>query len=154
LVSRLAVAIDISATPAQVWDVIEPVERHIEWMHDAVEIRFLTDQHRGTGTAFLCDTKVGPLKLVDRMEIAEWVPGSKMGVRHVGVVTGTGLFTLTPIDLGRRTRFAWEESLKFPWWLGGPIGALIGSRVVLRAIWKRNLRDLKRIVETRVAPPG
>jgi hypothetical protein len=154
LVSRLAVAIDISATPAQVWDVIEPVERHIEWMHDAVEIRFLTDQHRGTGTTFLCDTKVGPLKLVDRMEIAEWVPGSKMGVRHVGVVTGTGLFTLTPIDLGRRTRFAWEESLKFPWWLGGPIGALIGSRVVLRAIWKRNLGDLKRIVETRVAPPG
>jgi uncharacterized protein YndB with AHSA1/START domain len=110
-VARLTVAIDISATPAQVWDVIEPVERHVEWMHDAVAIRFLTDQHRGTGTAFLCDTKVGPLKLVDHLEITEWVPGSAMGVRHAGVVTGTGRFTLTPIDLGRRTRFAWDESL-------------------------------------------
>jgi hypothetical protein len=154
LVTRLAVAIDISAAPEQVWDVIEEVERHVEWMHDAVAIRFLTDQHRGTGTAFLCDTKVGPLKLVDRMEITEWAPGSAMGVRHAGVVTGTGRFTLTPIDLGRRTRFAWDESLKFPWWMGGPLGALIGGRIVLRAIWKRNLRELKRLVEARVEVRG
>jgi hypothetical protein len=119
-------------------------------MHDAVAIRFLTEQRRGTGTSFLCDTKVGPLRLVDQMEITAWEPGSAMGVRHVGVVTGTGLFTLTPIDIGRRTRFAWNESLTFPWWLGGPIGSWIAGRVVLRAIWKRNLRELKRIVEARV----
>lgn len=148
--SRLNVAIDISATPEQVWKVVEPVEDHVEWMHDAVAIRYQTDQHRGVGTAFLCDTKVGPIKLVDRMEITEWVPDSAMGVRHVGMVTGTGLFTLTPIDLGRRTRFSWDESLIFPWWLGGPIGALIGGRLVLRSIWRRNLRNLKRIVEARV----
>ncbi len=146
--SRLSVAIDISATPEQVWKVVEPVESHVEWMHDAVAIRFQTDQHRGIGTKLLCDTKVGPIKLVDRMEITEWVPDSAMGVRHVGVVAGSGRFTLTPIDLGRRTRFRWDESLVFPWWLGGPAGALIGGRVVLRSIWKRNLRNLKRIVET------
>jgi Polyketide cyclase / dehydrase and lipid transport len=150
-VSRLRVAIDISATPAQVWDVVEPVEDHVEWMHDAVAIRFRTDQQRGVGTAFLCDTKVGPFELVDSMEITEWEPGVAMGVRHVGVVTGTGRFTLTPIDLGRRTRFSWDESLTFPWWLGGPLGALVGGRVVLRTIWKRNLAELKRIVESRVA---
>ena len=62
-----------------------------------------------------------------------------MGVRHVGVVTGTGRFTLTPIDLDRRTRFTWAEELLFPWWLGGPIGASIGGRLVMRRIWKRNL---------------
>lgn len=148
--SRLNVTIDISATPEQVWKVVEPVEDHVEWMHDAVAIRYQTDQHRGVGTAFLCDTKVGPIKLVDRMEITEWVPDSAMGVRHVGMVIGTGLFTLTPIDLGRRTRFSWDESLIFPWWLGGPIGALIGGRLVLRSVWKRNLRNLKRIVEAGV----
>lgn len=148
--SQLSVSIDIAATPEQVWVTVEPIENHVEWMHDAVAIRFQTDQHRGIGTAFLCDTKIGPLELVDRMEITDWEPGSTMGVRHVGVVTGTGRFTLTPIDLGRRTRFAWVESLTFPWWLGGPVGALIGGRVVLRAIWKRNLRELKRIVELQV----
>ena len=51
-----------------------------------------------------------------------------MGVRHTGMVTGTGRFTLTPIDLGRRTRFSWDEALRFPWWLGGPLGALVGGR--------------------------
>ena len=89
--SRLRVAIDISATPAQVWDVVEPIEDHVQWMHDAVAIRFRTDRHRGAGTTFLCDTKVGPFELVDSMEITEWEPGVAMGVRHVGVVTGTVL---------------------------------------------------------------
>jgi len=144
------VAIEIAATPPQVWSVVEPIEDHVSWMHDAVAIRFQTDQHRGVGTAFLCDTKVGPFTLVDHMEITEWIPGTTMGVRHTGVVTGTGRFTLTPIDFGRRTLFGWNETLIFPWWLGGPIGALIGGRLVLRSIWQRNLHTLKQLVEAAV----
>ena len=141
-------AIDISATPAQVWAAVEAIEDHVSWMHDAVAIRFQTDRRRGVGTAFVCDTKVGPFKLVDRMEITEWTPTAAIGVRHVGLVTGTGRFTLTPIDLGRRTRFGWDESLVFPWWLGGPFGAFVGGRLVLRPIWKRNLRTLKHLIES------
>lgn len=150
--SRLGVTVEIAATPEHVWTVIEPVERHVDWMHDAVAIRFQTDQRRGVGTTFLCDTKVGPIELVDRMEITEWVPGAVMGVRHIGVVTGVGRFTLTPIDLGRRTRFTWVESLTFPWWLGGPIGAWIAARLVLGPIWKRNLQALRRIAESTPSP--
>lgn len=145
--SEIRVAIDIDATPARVWQVVEPVENHVDWMHDAVAIRFTGEQTRGVGTEFLCDTKVGPVKLVDRMQITEWAPGEVMGVRHIGLVTGSGRFTLEPIDLGRRTRFVWQEELTFPWWLGGPVGAYIGGKVVLRAIWKRNLRGLKQLVE-------
>ena len=143
----IVVGVEIDATPERVWDVVEPVERHVDWMHDAVAIRFTGEQTRGVGTEFLCDTKVGPFKLVDRMEITEWEPGAVMGVRHIGMVTGTGRFTLEPIDLGRRTRFVWEETLVFPWWMGGPLGALIGGKIVLAAIWRRNLRGLRRLVE-------
>ena len=71
-----------------------------------------------------------------------------MGVRHVGMVTGTGEFTLVPVDGGLRTQFIWQERLVFPWWMGGPVGATIGG-VFLRLIWKRNLRGLTRIVEQR-----
>ena len=145
--ARITVSVDIDATPQRVWAVVEPVERHVDWMHDAVAIRFDGEQTRGVGTRFWCDTKVGPIKLVDTMEITAWEPEHSMGVRHIGMVTGSGQFTLTPIDLDRRTRFTWSEELIFPWWLGGPVGAFVGGKVVLAAIWKRNLRDLRRLVE-------
>jgi hypothetical protein len=148
----IRVAVEIDATPQLVWDVVEPIERHVDWMHDAVAIRFMSSQTRGVGTEFFCDTKVGPIELVDRMEITEWVPGEVMGVRHTGLITGNGRFTLEPIDpspdgAARRTRFVWEETLVFPWYLGGPLGAFVGGKVVLRPIWKRNLRGLKRLAE-------
>ncbi|MFM2071894.1 MAG: hypothetical protein RLZZ623_2157 [Actinomycetota bacterium] len=145
--TRITVSTEIDATTAQVWQFVEPIETHIRWMHDAVAIRFQTDQTSGVGTQFLCDTKVGPISLVDKMEITAWRPGEAMGVTHTGLVTGSGMFTLEPIDLDRRTRFTWSESLHFPWWLGGPIGAFVGGRIVLGAIWRRNLGNLKHLIE-------
>lgn len=144
--SRITVSVDLDASVQRVWDVVEPVERHVDWMADAVAIRFKTDQTRGVGTEFFCDTKVGPIKLVDEMTITAWEPGKTMGVRHTGVVTGTGEFTLHALD-EHRTRFTWSEELVFPWWLGGPIGAFVGGQIVMKAIWRRNLRELKRLVE-------
>lgn len=145
---RISVSIDLAATPARVWEIVEPVERHVDWMADAVAITFETEQTRGVGTRFLCDTKVGPIRLTDKMEITQWIPGQAMGVRHVGIVTGTGVFTLSPIDDGSRTRFTWEEELRFPWWLGGRLGELVGGQVVMKAIWRRNLVKLKQLVES------
>jgi hypothetical protein len=154
--AQISVSVEIDATVDQVWQVVEPVERHVDWMLDAVAIRFQGEQTRGVGTRFLCDTKVGPIKLVDHMEITEWQPGRSMGVRHTGLVTGSGTFTLTGIDLDRRTRFTWTEELTFPWWLGGRLGSAVGSKLVMRQIWKRNLRQLRALVEapSAVRPPG
>ena len=131
---------------------------HVEWMHDAVAIEFVGDREQGVGTTFDCDTKVGPFRLTDRMEITSWKPSREMGVRHRGLVTGTGRFTLTavgePDEDGRRrprrrsrrrrerTRFVWTERLRFPWYMGGPLGALV-ARPVLRRIWKKNLKNLR-----------
>lgn len=146
--SRITVSIDLDTPPNRVWEIVEPIERHVDWMADAVAIRFHGQQTRGVGTKFACDTKVGPIRLTDQMEITEWVPGEAMGVRHTGVVTGTGIFTLAPLDDGRRTRFTWSEKLTFPWWLGGPIGEVIGGNLVMKAIWRRNLKSLKRLVDS------
>ena len=143
---HIRVAIDINASTQRVWDVVEPIERHIDWMADAVAIRFKTDQTRGTGTEFFCDTKVGPITLVDEMTITSWVPQKAMGVTHTGVVTGTGEFTLEALT-PETTRFVWTEVLVFPWWLGGKLGALVGGQIVMRAIWRKNLRILKKLAE-------
>ena len=127
------------------WSAIKDVGSHVEWMHDAVAIRFTSSRRSGVGATFDCDTRVGPLRLTDRMEITEWRPGRAMGIRHVGVVTGEGRFLLRR-RLRGGTRFVWEERLVFPWWMGGPVGALVGGQV-LRLVWRRNLRNLKRRVE-------
>jgi carbon monoxide dehydrogenase subunit G len=143
---KINVSTELDATPDEVWQIVEPIERHVDWMADAEAIHFEGEQRRGVGTRFVCDTKVGPIRLQDRMEITEWEPGRRMGVRHAGIVTGTGVFELTPIDLDRRTRFTWSEDLRFPWFLGGRLGELVGGQAVMRLIWRRNLRSLARLV--------
>jgi uncharacterized protein YndB with AHSA1/START domain len=144
-VGRIKVSTVIEASPTEVWRSIEDISTHTEWMGDAEAIRFLGKRRRGRGTRFECDTRVGPLLLTDVMEITEWSPRRAMGVRHVGVVRGEGRFTLRRLR-GGRTRFTWAERLRFPWWMGGPIGGLVGGRV-LSLVWRANLRRLKRRVE-------
>jgi carbon monoxide dehydrogenase subunit G len=146
-VAGIRVSIDIDAPVDRVWQVVEPVERHVDWMADAESIEFVTDQRRGVGTAFLCVTKVGPIRLTDKMRITQWEPRRAMGVEHVGIVTGTGVFTLEATSAAT-TRFVWEERLVFPWWLGGPLGAFVGGKLVLRAIWRGNLRRLAALCES------
>ena len=143
--TRIAVAVVIDAPPNVVWATVERVEDHATWMTDAAGIRFEDDRRRGVGTRMIVDTRVGPLRLSDRMEITEWVDEVAMGVRHRGLVTGRGRFTLEAVGRSA-TRFAWTETLRFPWWMGGPVGGAIGGRV-LAAIWRKNLRNLKTLVE-------
>lgn len=119
-------------------------------MDDVVAIRFTSSSTSGTGTTFDCDTKVGPFHLTDRMEITEWSPPRSMGVRHVGIVTGAGRFKLRRARHGR-TRFTWDERLRFPLRLGGPIAGVAG-RVVLGRVWRRNLANLKELVEEGIRP--
>ena len=138
---RIRVATEIPAPPGVVWADIRQIERHVEWMQDAVAITFTTPQHEGEGTAFDCATRVGPIRLTDRMIVTEWSGEHALGIRHVGLVTGSGRFTLVPVGSGS-TQFSWEEELVFPWWMGGGFGALIGG-VVLGRLWRRNLRNLR-----------
>lgn len=145
--ARISVSIDLDAPVTRVWDVVEPIERHVDWMADAVAIRFHGSQTRGTGTRFACDTKVGPFRLVDEMTITSWEPNERMGVSHSGLVTGSGEFTLRATGPGT-TRFTWTETLTFPWWMGGPLAGLVGGSLVMRIIWRRNLRHLKSLVES------
>lgn len=150
--ARIHVETVIDASPGEVWASLEDVATHVEWMADAEAIRFLGPSRSGVGTRFECDTKVGPLRLTDVMEITEWEPGATMGVRHAGLVTGTGRFTLADAGAGR-TRFTWAEELRFPWWMGGPVGGAVG-KPLLRRIWVGNLRRLKARVEGTADTPS
>jgi hypothetical protein len=145
-VSRpLDVAVVIDRPTAEVWCEVAVIERHVEWMADATEIRFLTPQREGVGTRFECDTRIGPLTTTDVMEVTDWESGRRIGVRHTGAVEGTGDFTLTAVG-DDQANFRWCEHLEFPWYFGSRLGAWIASPI-LRWIWLRNLRGLKTRVE-------
>jgi len=140
-VTGIRVETTLPVPPATAWGDLRHIARHVEWMADAVSVMFTTESREGVGTAFDCRTRVGPLRLTDRMVVTEWEPPRVMGIRHRGAVTGTGRFTLTPEGTG--TRFVWEEELEFPWWLGGRLGAMVGAPL-LRLVWRRNLVNLRR----------
>jgi len=130
----------INAPVEAVWEELERIEDHSEWMTDAVAIRFDGEQRRGTGTRISVDTRVGPLTTVDHMEFVRWDPPVAMGVRHQGLVAGTGEFTLDPNDDGTTT-ITWREDLEFPWYFGSSLGAWV-ARPILRRIWQGNLDRL------------
>jgi polyketide cyclase/dehydrase/lipid transport protein len=142
--ARIRVRTDIDAPPRRVWQEIRDVTTHTRWMEDAVAIRIVSPAHEGVSTTFECDTKVGPFRLLDVMEVTEWKPRRSMGIRHEGIVTGSGRFTLRRHRGG--TRFTWSERLRFPLWVGGPVAAWL-SRPVLRRVWRKNLANLKALVE-------
>lgn len=142
----IEVSIDIDRAPDQVWAYVQDISTHVEWMADAEAIRFLGSQTHGAGTTFECDTKVGPFRLTDVMTVTSWEDAKQMGVRHEGVVTGEGIFTLSPIA-GNATRFTWNEDLIFPFWMAGSLGATV-AKPVLTAIWRRNLTRLKSRAES------
>lgn len=131
----------IEATPDRVWAELADLGSHPEWMGDAGSVEFLTGQTAGVGTRLRVPTRVGPLRTTDLMTVVEWEEGSRIGVEHVGAVSGRGGFVIRPSGPG--TELTWSETLSFPWWLGGPFGAWL-SRPVLRRVWRENLDRLGR----------
>jgi uncharacterized protein YndB with AHSA1/START domain len=132
----VVVEIDLPSSVSDVWAELSQLERHADWMMDAERIDFATGQRRGVGTEMKVRTRVGPLVTTDVIEVREWTEGKSIGVLHRGLVSGTGVFVLIPIDNG--TRFVWREDLGFPWYLGGPITAWFAAPV-LKWIWRGNL---------------
>ena len=133
-------SVSIDAPRNVVWAAVADVRRHSDWMADAAEIRLTSTQMTGVGTTFECETRVGPLRTLDRMAVTDWEEGRVMGVEHHGLVTGVGRFRLDAQSAGGPT-FIWEEDLSFPWWLGGRATAAL-ARPLLALIRRRNLRRL------------
>jgi len=142
---RLKLEVKIAASSADVWDWLQDIRSHTRWMRDARSIEFLGQQQQGIGARFSCETKVGPIVLNDVMEVIEWTPGHRLGVRHTGLVSGEGTFELSQQADGQVV-FVWDEVLRFPWQLGGVVGEAV-AKPIMRAIWKGNLKRLKELIE-------
>ncbi len=134
--SPIEVRAEIPAPVDAVWKRLADVSRHADWMSDASSIEFVGDSRSGVGTTIRVLTKVGPFRVDDVMTFSAWEPPDRMAVVHVGRVRGTGEFVLR--KLGRATEISWLESLDFPWYMGGPVTAML-ARPILRRVFQANL---------------
>ena len=142
---RIEVSTIINKPIEVVWDEVKIMKNHVNWMQDAAKIDFLSKNKAGIDTKMKVLTKVGPFFLNDIITVTTWEEMNSIGVMHEGIVTGEGVFYLSAND-ENSTKFEWIEDLKAPYYLGGPIAEFFGG-FVLKLIWKRNLMNLKNILE-------
>ena len=142
---RIKVSTIINKPLEVVWDEVKIMKNHVNWMQDAAKIDFLSLNESGIDTKMKVLTKVGPFSLNDIITVTKWEEMNSKGVVHEGIVTGEGAFYLSEND-DNSTKFEWIEELKAPYYLGGPIAEFFGG-FVLKFIWKKNLMNLKNILE-------
>lgn len=135
----------IRASRDEVWAELANLATHASWMKDAMSIEFLGKEQSGIGTRMRVPTRVGPFRTIDILEVTGWVEGESITVDHEGLVSGSGKFSL---EGSEPTTVVWEETLRFPWWLGGRVVAFL-ARPVLRVIWRGNLGRLAERVAAR-----
>jgi carbon monoxide dehydrogenase subunit G len=141
--ARIAVYQRVESPIAQVWPVLADLETHADWMREAESLVFTSPTHRGVGTTMEVRTRVGPFRTNDIIEVTSWEEGRAIGVAHRGLVSGEGELSLT--EDGEETLVSWVESLRFPWWLGGPVTAWV-AKPVLALIWRGNLKRFAGLV--------
>ncbi len=138
--ARIEVNRDIPIRQDVVWNALADLQSHASWMKDAESIQFKSESTEGVGTVMEVETRVGPLRTLDILEVTGWNEGESIDVEHRGLVTGAGTLGVSPEN--GCTRVTWVEDLRFPWWLGGPLTALL-AKPVLAAIWRGNLERLE-----------
>lgn len=138
--TRIAVSRRVAVTSERVWSAISDLGSHAGWMKDAESVVFIGARRRGIGTRIEVETVVGPLRMVDVMEVVGWDEGHSIEVAHRGLVKGRGVLSVS--GDGDGASICWVEELTFPWWVGNGFTAWL-ARPVLAAIWRGNLRRLE-----------
>jgi hypothetical protein len=129
-----------------VWSEISKIERHVLWMGDAERIDFISDSRTGKATEFNCITKVGPIRVTDRMKVTGWEEPNQITVAHKGLFKGEGTLSLKHLS-PEFCEITWSEHITFPPLFLGPIGAQV-AKPILEKIWGNNLKQLEALLET------
>ncbi len=129
----------IEATVEAVWNELADLASHGTWMGDVQSIGFEGPLRQGIGTRMVVRTRIGPFRTRDVLEFVVWDPPCRMSALHRGLISGSGEFLLAAED--PLTSVTWRETLRFPWYLGGVLTALM-ARPFLRRVWKANLARL------------
>jgi Polyketide cyclase / dehydrase and lipid transport len=117
---------ELPVPAARAWQALVDWPGQGGWM-PFTRVRTLPGPPDGVGARIEASTGVGPLQVVDPMEIVEWDAPRRCVMRHDGrVLRGTGTFEVVPYGPGR-CLVRWEEDLRQPvaslTWLAKPFFA-------------------------------
>lgn len=143
--ARARVSRVIGAPPRAVWDLVADIEGHAGWQVDVAAIRVTSVQRHGVGTTYDVHARLGPIRMMIPMTITEWRPRRSVSTRYDGSLRGQGTITVRRRGRGQ-SKVTWSARVRTPWSLGGPVGAA-ATAVLLRAVWRRNLAALARLIE-------
>jgi hypothetical protein len=143
----LPVPIEVDAPAEAVWAYVTDWERQGEWML-GTRVRVTGGDGRGAGTTLRAVTGLGPLGVVDTMEVVAFTPPSgeqpgRAAVRHTGrVIRGEGYFEVVPLG-PQRCRFTFTELIDLPLGALGRLGWPL-ARPVVKAGFAASLRRMAR----------
>ncbi|MCX6464961.1 MAG: SRPBCC family protein [Pseudonocardiales bacterium] len=145
---ELTVPVDVNVPATVLWDAVTDWPGQGEWMLGTRVEVVGGGEGRHLGAGLRAVTGVGPLGVVDTMEIVEWDPPKRCVVRHTGrVVRGDGVFEV--LELGpERSRFLWSELLDLPLGALGRFGWPL-VRPSFRWGVERSLHAMARLAEQR-----
>jgi hypothetical protein len=145
--AEIGVPVEVAAPADVVWRVATDWERQGEWML-ATRVEMTGGDGRSPGSSWRATTGVGPVAVVDPMEIVSYVEGGpwRCVVRHTGrVVRGDGVFEVESLG-PERARFVMTERLDLPLGAAGRAGWPL-LRPAFRAGLALSLRRLARLCE-------
>jgi Polyketide cyclase / dehydrase and lipid transport len=144
----------VAAPPESVWAVLADLPGQPSWMRDLKEVRLTTSEPVAAGSRAIGLVRIFGLSAEDPIEIDAFEPGVHFGLVHLGAFAGRGDFWLSGwgSDL---TLVRWREALAPDFaalgvpsrlaWLWPVVDPIFG--LVLRAVFRADLRRLKRLVE-------
>jgi uncharacterized protein YndB with AHSA1/START domain len=148
---RRPVVIELGALlpgpPEVVWDLITDWEHQDDWMLEARDFVVLSDQRAGVGVRARATVTILGITTTDEIEVTAWEPPRRLGIAHLGWVSGLGELFLTPLGDGT-THVHWRETLVPPLGLLGWLG-LTAFKPLLVATFRRDLRVLAGLTRAR-----
>jgi carbon monoxide dehydrogenase subunit G len=145
------VSLELSHTmpgrPEVVWELVTDWEHQGDWMLEASNFIVTSAEREGVGVEAEATVKIAGISTRDRIRVIGWEPPRRLGIEHLGWVTGRGELHLTPLGADR-THLFWQEELEPPAGLLGAVG-LTMLKPVLRRIFQRDLRILAGLVRAR-----
>ena len=121
MAATLTLRVDVDAPPEQVFAAATDWEGQGEWML-GTRVWPTRFRGRGVGGRTTAITKIGPLRILDPMEITGWDPPRSCTVLHTGnLVRGPGAMQVEPRPDGGSV-FVWSEELELPFGVLGRLG--------------------------------